>query len=303
MDGQRARKIIGELARDQHTVMARWQLLERGISRSTIDSFVEHQRVVVVRRGVYALGHKQLSREGRWMAAVLACGPATVLSHRHAAAHWGLIAEPGGWVHVTRRTRAGRRKRHGIVVHRPQTLCDDEHTEHDGIPVTSVARTILDVAAGLRGRRLEQVVRASARLRRFDLVEQRTVLERHPRHPGARPLHDLLGRLQGRGTEDLRSELELLFLDLCDEHGFPPPVVNGHVEGIRVDFHWPHARLVVETDGFEWHSMPTAFEQDRANDQRLVLAGWRIIRATRRQVRHGELVPAVVALLSDARAR
>jgi hypothetical protein len=211
---------------------------------------------------------------------------------------------PGGWIHVARLNRHGRKTGKGIVVHRPDLLWEDEVAVHRGIPVTTVARTILDVAADLRVRRLEQVVRRAARTRRFDLSTQHALIDRHPGHRGARPLRSLLDSLVGRGTEDLRSKLELLFLELCDEHRLPAPVVNGHVEEIRVDFHWSHARLVIETDGFDWHAMPTTFEADRANDQRLVLAGWRVVRITRRQLGEDrERVRAMVlSLLTAGRA-
>jgi hypothetical protein len=306
MDRQLARdRVVSELAARQHGVVARPQLLDLGLSSDLIDLRLRAGRLVSLHRGVYAWGHAQLRPEGRWMAAVLAVGPGAVLSHGHAAANWDLRPGLGGGVHVTLPGRTGRARRRGIRIHRPELFDAADVDVHDGIPTTTVSRTLLDLAVTIRGRQLEQLVRRASQLRRFDLQELRAALERHPRHRGVPEMLRLIARMRGRGTEDLRSELEVHFLQLCDDHGLPHPIVNGHVAGVRVDFHWPSARLVVETDGFEWHATPSTFADDRRRDQRLTLAGYRVVRFTWDEVR-GEparVVRTLVALLSRPGAR
>jgi very-short-patch-repair endonuclease len=274
---------ISDVAARQHGVAARRQLLDAGVPDHIIDERVRTRRLLVVRRGVYAVGHDQLRREGEWLAAVLALGPGAVLSHRTAAVHWGLEDGPALPIHVLAPNRSGRKRRRGIVAH-TGALPPDERAELARIPITSVARTILDAAAGSRTRALEQVVRRASRQRLFDLGEQRTVMERHPRHRGAPVLARLLAELEGKGTAEMRSRMEIAFAELCDDFSVPRPVANRIVEGERVDFSWPGTTLIVETDGFEFHSMPTTFANDRARDQKLTLAGYTVVRLTYRQV-------------------
>jgi hypothetical protein len=271
-------QLIARLAEEQHGIVARRQLTERGVPEHLLDDRVKARRLLVLRRGVYALAHRALRPEAHWLAAVLACGEEAVLSHHSAAVHWGIAERVPAKVHVIAEVS---RKR-GVHPHR-MALDPTERTTHRGIPITTVARTILDLAATTRGRKLEMVIRRAARARRFDLTELRATIDRHPRHPGRKPLNLLLADLHGRGTDDFRSDLEVLLAQISDDLSQPRPVINGHVEDIRVDFHWPHARLIVETDGFDFHAMPTQFEQDRANDQTLTVAGWRVIRVTKRQ--------------------
>jgi hypothetical protein len=163
----------------------------------------------------------------------------------------------------------------------------------------------VDLAATVRGRRLEQVIRRASRLRRFDLCEQQAVVARLPRHRGAPELAQLLVGLAGRGTTEMRSRLEVGFAQLCDDHGLARPVVNGQVLGERVDFHWPGTTLVVETDGFEFHATPTTFADDRRRDQKLTLAGFTVVRLTWDQVMHetGSTAAIVARLLLQCRAR
>ncbi|HEU4977051.1 MAG TPA: DUF559 domain-containing protein [Baekduia sp.] len=305
MDRQHARdRVIGELARRQHGVVARSQLLAAGISRDLIDIRLRSGRLLSLHRGVYALGHDRLRPEGRWMAAVLAVGRGAVLSHHHAAANWGLRPPEGSRIHVTLPGRAGRVRRAGVRIHRPELFDPADAGVHGGIPTTTVERTLLDLAVVLPGRELEQLVRSASRRRRFDLRKLVAVVDRHPTHRGVRETTAMIVRMHGRGTEDLRSRMETRFLQLCDDHGIPRPMVNGHVEGERVDFAWPAARLVIETDGFEWHMTPAQFAADRARDQLLTLAGHRVVRFTWDQVRYepGQVAAAVSALLSHARA-
>ena len=276
-------RIIAAVAARQHGVVARRQLLDAGVPGHIVDDRVATRRLVLLHRGVYALGHAELRREGHWLGVVLACGPSAVLSHRTAAIHWGIWEGPVSPVHVTTPRNAGRKARRTLVAHRAD-LPADERTRRAGIPTTSVARTTLDLAIDVRGRALEQVVRRSSRQRLFDLREHWTVIERRPHHPGSVALGGLLAVLRGTGTADLRSRMEIAFMQLCDDFDLPRPLANRVVCGERVDFSWPRSTLIVETDGFEFHAMPTTFAADRARDQKLTLAGYTVLRLTYAQV-------------------
>lgn len=297
--------VISALAAAQHGVVTRAQLLAHDVPATLVDDRVRTRQLVLLHRGVYALGHAQLTAEGWWMAAVGSYRPPAALSHGSAAALWGLsddgLRRP---IHVTVGGRAARRRR-GVQPHRRAVLVEDEVTVVRGIPVTTVARTILDVAATVRGRALEQVVRRAARRRLFDRRDQVQVLARHPRARGAAELGRLLVALEGRGTADVRSGLEVAFAQLCDDHGLPRPQINAIILGERVDFSWPGTTLVVETDGFEFHAMPTTFAADRRRDQKLTLAGYTVVRLTYDQVVGDPAGAAatVSALLSQCRVR
>src|SRR5215218_7393412 len=257
------RASVAELAERQHGVVASRQLYSLGFSEGQIRTRVEAGWLHPVHRSAYAVGHSRLTREGRWMAAVLACGKHAALSHTDAAALWSIRPAPlPGPVHVTLRTRAGRRRRAGIRVHRPRRLPDDELTTHRGIPCTSPARTLLDLASVLDLRPLERAADEADRLRLVladDLVE---LLRRHRGHPGARLLRGVLARHQ-MGSTVTRSELEERFLTLCRKHRLPQPEVNVPLLDYVVDFLWREAKLVVEVDGRAAHGTARAFQADR----------------------------------------
>jgi len=234
------------------------------------------------------------------MAAVLACGDGAVLSHLAALAHWGLRSSSAARIDVTVPGRGGRSSRRAIAVHRSTQLPRRETATHRGIPVTTVARTLLDSAAGLTPPSLTRTVERSEVLGLFDLAALERTLDLHSTHPGARRLTSVL-RLY-RDDEPTRSELEAMFLALCDAHDLPRPLVNRTVAGEEVDFLWPQHRLVVETDGRQTHLTDHAFERDRAKDARLTIAGYRVIRFTYRQIRddpHG-VASTLLALLTSA---
>jgi very-short-patch-repair endonuclease len=167
-----------------------------------------------------------------------------------------------------------------ITLHRVGTLRDAERTTHDAIPVTTPARTLLDLASRLRARALEDAIAQMVRLDLFDLVAVRRCLAAHPRQHGAPALKRLLERLAGRDPADLRSATEIALAQLCDDHDLPEPATNVQIEGFTVDFHWPGTTLVVEGDGYTYHNMPAVFESDRDRDQRLLLAGYTVARFT-----------------------
>jgi hypothetical protein len=217
------------------------------------------------------------------MGAVLACGEGAGLSHGCATALWDIRSYSGTWIDVTVPTRAGRARRDRIRLHRSSTFAAADITTHRGIPVTTVARTLLDVAATLREAGLARTVEQAEIRRLFDLTAVQQTLARHPDHPGATRLKRALSLY--REDELTRSELEQAFLALCDAHGIPRPLVNHLVEGEEVDFFWPEQRLVVETDGRGTHLTRAAFERDRARDARLLVLGYRVLRFTELQVR------------------
>ena len=230
-------------------------------------------------RGVYAFGSPRLSERGRWMAAVLAAGEAAVLSHRSAARLWGLRTTERK-IEVTAPTQ---RRRDGVVIHRA-LLPPDEVTTRDGIPTTTAARTLLELAAVETPPSVERALHEAERLRLTDAMPLSALLDRYPRRPGTPALKAILAEMQ-RGTVVTRSELEDLFLGFLADVGLPRPRVNTLVEGFEVDCAWPGQRLVVELDGHAFHATRASFEADRARDRTLQAKGWTVIRITYRQLR------------------
>jgi hypothetical protein len=216
------------------------------------------------------------------MAAVLAAGPGAALSHRSAAASWDLGSSERGPVDVT---APRQRVRPGIQVRRA-ALAPDEITTRDGIPITTVARTLLDLAAVLPPSQLERAVERAEALGLADTVPLAALLERHGGRRGTAALREVLqGGVQPVLT---REELEARFLTFLDAHDLPRPAVNGdlHLAGrwIQPDFLWREQRLIVELDGHETHRTRAAFERDRERDRILQAAGWRVVRITWRQL-------------------
>ncbi|MDP9384992.1 MAG: endonuclease domain-containing protein [Actinomycetota bacterium] len=231
---------------------------------------------------MYAVGHPVVSERGRWTAAVLAGGEGAVLSHRSAGASWGIVR----WSGVTEITvPADRRSRAGLRVH-ASALPPDERTIGDGIPVTTVPRTLLDLAAVLPPARLERAVHEAEVLRLADPLSVADLLARHPGRRGSAGLRAILDDLAAAGARVTRSELEDRFLPLAAAAGLPAPLMNVCVEGFEVDCLWREHGLAVELDGRAAHATRAAFERDRARDRRLQAAGWRVIRITWRQLCH-----------------
>lgn len=213
------------------------------------------------------------------MAAVLACGPGAVLSHRDAAAIHGLRPVSRSRFEVTTPHRAGRRRR-GIQIHSGATLTPKDIAAVRAIPCTAVPRTLLDLVEVVRQRDVERAVARAETLGLFDLLAIRELLARSPGRRGASRLE----RAIGEEPVFTRSELEELFLAICRRARIPLPRVNHWVDGYEADFAWPERRVIVEVDGRATHDTTRAFESDRLRDRRLVLAGWRVIRFTWRQL-------------------
>jgi very-short-patch-repair endonuclease len=228
---------------------------------------------------VYAVGHRSLRREGLWLAAVLACGPGAVLSHRSAAAHWGLLASDQAAIDVTApRSRQGHRT---IRLHRARSLDARDTTSHESVAITTVARTLLDLAATVRPDRLERAFAQALHLRVYDHAQTTDVLARANGHRGA----TALAAATAREPRLTRSDWEVRLLELIRNARLPEPLVNhalsapdhGHCE---VDFYWPKQRLIVETDSWHAHGTKAAYEQDRARDAALQAADYRVVRFT-----------------------
>ncbi len=213
---------------------------------------------------------------------MLSCGPGALLSHRSAAALWELRPDAGGAVDVTV-VGAGRRPRRSVRPHRTRWLDPDERTARDGIPVTSVARTLLDVAATRAPQEFERAYEEADRRGRLSVAAVERLLERSPGHHGAGRLAALVGE-ERAGVAFTRSELEARFLALCRDSGLPRPLVNVRVAGHEVDAFWPRSGLVAELDGYAYHRTRRSFERDRAKDAALQRAGCRVVRFTYRMV-------------------
>ena len=251
---------IARIAARQHGAVTSKQLARAGLSPAGVTRRIAAGRLHRIHRGVYAVGHRNLSNEGRWIAAVLACGRGAVLSHTSAAQLWGIRrpTRESSAPHVTAPSTAGRSRRSGIVLHRSSTLTARDCTRLDGIPVTTPARNLADLRPVLSPARFGSAIR-EAEFRRLQTGNQ-------------------------GGNDGTQSELEARFLALCRRHRLPQPAVNARVDRYEVDFLWPKQRLVAELDGWESHSSRSAFEQDRARDARLSVRGYRIVRFTWRQV-------------------
>jgi len=233
------------------------------------------------------------------MAAVLACGPGAALSHASAATLWGLQRGEPTIVDVTAR-RTGR-KRPGIRIHRPRRPA--ETTTHEAIPVTTAARTILDMAATVTQSRLEHLLDEAEIRRLTEYPSLAAVARVHPGHRGAARLQRTL-RSYYAGEQVTRSDLEILFKELCRAHDLPQPRVDQPVAGKHVDFLFAEQRLIVETDSWRYHKTRRAFEDDRARDVLTTRAGYRTLRFTDRQLttQPDAVARAIAAVLADRRA-
>ena len=265
---------IARLADRQHGVVATWQLLALGLTQDDIDYRVRIGRLHRIHRGVYAVGYRTLTPKGHRMAAVLAYGPDAVLSHRSAAAHWSIGRASWRYDVTTPNSRRSRKK---IRAHRA-VLHPEDVTVHDGIPVTSVARTILDLAAVLRPDALTYVVEEADRRERLDLRALERAIARRPRAAGIKRLGAVLAAY--RGPADTRSKLERDFRRLIDKAGLPEPQYNVVLAGLTVDVYWPQWKLVVELDSRLYHANPHAFENDRIRDATLQKVDIRVLRVT-----------------------
>lgn len=271
---------LGDLAGAQHGVVARRQLAGIGLGKSSINRWLSAGRLHRLHPGVYAVGYRPLTQQARWMAAVLFCGDGAVLSHGSAAALWRIRPTAGTTIHVTSPVKG---RPYGAIERHCSRLLGDERTVEDGIPVTTVPRTIFDLAAGSPRRLAERAQAAESMLRQaeyrelHDSLSLPALLDRYPRRAGARAIRTALAR-RGESSGHTRSPLEERFLAFLDRHDLPRPQLNAWIDvgaaSYEVDCLWPDQRQIVELDGWQAHGTRSAFRQDRTRDRRLQAAGY-----------------------------
>jgi very-short-patch-repair endonuclease len=274
-----ADQIIFEIAEGQHGLITRRQLLRGGLSRHIVEHRLRTARLRAVHAGVYRVG-PVVSRCAREMAAVLAC-EGSVLSHRSVAPLWRLAGprdarEPVELTHADRQSR-----RPGIRMYR-SSLATDEITSIDCIPVTSVARTLLDLSRVSSPREIERALAFADREHPAYREELLLLVDRYRSRSGVRRLRQLLASPTSAALT--RSEAEDRLLDLIRSGGLPAPRTNVVVHGFQVDCYWKDARLVVEVDGYAWHGSARAFVRDRKRDAALAAAGVQVLRLSWQQL-------------------
>lgn len=273
-------RILKKVGAENHGVATRRQLLRGGLGVPAIDRLVRVGRVTVLRRGLYQIGPVPTARATQ-AAAVLVGGATSRISHRTTAVILDLMEPPTA--HSPTEVTVPRNRRPqlahlGIRVHRGRDLRPDETTTIAGIPVTTPARTLLDLGECTPIRDLEQALANALRRELVTREEVRAMVARHPKHRGAARLRRVLDA-EG-GPAFTRSEAEERLLRLTRDAGLPPPEVNVRVLGYEVDFLWRTQRVVVEVDGYAYHSSPQSFVADRRRDAELASAGYRVIRFT-----------------------
>jgi predicted transcriptional regulator of viral defense system len=289
--------LIAEMAARQHGVVTVAQLLAVGLTTKMIEWRVAVGHLHRLHHGVHAVGHVSVTREGRWLAAVFACGEGAVLSHRSAAALWSVRETASALIEVSSPTSAGR-SRNGIRVHSGAALHSADTTTRRGIPCTSLSRTILDCAALLHPEALDYMVHRAQSKDLYDPAEMDALLRRSRGRRGVARLRLVLGVLDETGDAQANAGAERVFLRLCRRFHLPIPSVSAWVPlpiaaaGLEVDFTWPAHMLAVEVDSRRHHMTDRAFQRDRERDRALTAAGWRVLRFTWRDLTEA---PAQVA--------
>ena len=288
----------------QYGVVSHRQLLNQGVGRGQIQRRIERGTLVPLHRGVYAVGHRRLTQDGFWLAAVLATGRDALLSHRDAARLHGLgrWRAPRGVTEVTTATDA--RSTGAMRVYSRRRVAPADATTVAAIPVTTVARTLVDLADVLDRDRLAQAVGEAERAQRLDARELRAAAERvaHRTGSGQARLREVLEQHARRGITLTRSELERAFAALVRAHRLPDPELNARVDGAEVDALWRAERLAVECDGWAFHRDRRTFQRDRDKANALQLHGWRVLRFTHADVieRPERVAAAIAAALAAA---
>lgn len=271
---------LADLAERQHGVATYRQMRNLGLSNGHIHRASKASRLRRVHRGVYAVGHKRLSRHGHCLAAVLACGDGTVLSHRSAAWLWGFLPFFPTEAEVTVPSQGHRRR--GIRIYRTAGMPQSDFTILEQIPVTSAARTLFDLAGVVSTRDRERAIDRAKRMGQLDLLALDAILARRGRTPEARLVRNALD-LYRKPIHD-RARSELLLLRALENEGLPLPVFNCWVEQWEIDAHWEAERFAVEVDGWESHGSRQAFEDDRLRLEEMKLAGIDCIRISARRI-------------------
>lgn len=290
---------LAALAHRQHGVVSIRQLRRLGYTHRSVQRGVEAGSLHRLHQGVFAVGHTNLSLHGRCLAGVLAGGPNALLSHFSAGWLWGLVASRPVPVHVT--TPIRRKRRGAIRIHHSRTLIDADRGLEQLIPITSVARTALDLAAVVRFRTLRRLVRRSEELEVFDLADFHSVLARNRGHRGALPLERAIDIYEAPRLT--RSELERELVALLEQAGLPRPSTAIVVAGYELDIYWPELRFAVEIDVYATHGGHESFEEDRHRDEDLKLAGVELTRVTGRRLERepSQVLKRVSELLEQRR--
>jgi predicted transcriptional regulator of viral defense system len=287
------------MANRQHGVVSVRQLQgPLGYSESAVGRAVAAGRLHRLHRGVYAVGHTDVSWHGRCLAAVLACGPRALLSHRSAAWLWGISSRDPFPLQVT--TPVRRTARPPIAIHHARGLTAGDRGFEKGIPVTALPRTLLDFAVRARGSQVDRAIERAEELRLFNLREVEALLDRTTGHPG----HGRLVRAVELYREPVftRSDLERRFLALVERAGLPRPATGFNVAGHELDAYWARERFAVELDVFETHGTRAAFERDRLRQEDLMLEGVATDRITgKRLEREPDRVVERIARLLEQR--
>ncbi len=263
---------IAQIADRQHGNIAHWQLTALGLSSNGIAYRVKTGRLHRVYRGVYAVGRPPRTALEHASAAVLACGPGAALSHQSALALWDLA--PWRWTMAV--TASGVHRHAGIKAHRSKRLLGRDFRRHNGIRVTSPARTLLDCAPLLSQKALTRAVNEARRRLKLRPGDLDDVIRRFPRHPGARRLAEFVD-VKGGPT---RSGWEDDFPAFCRRFGLPEPIMAARVSGFEVDALFPDEKVIVELDGWQYHSSRDSFESDRDRDATTLAAGCVTLRIT-----------------------
>jgi predicted transcriptional regulator of viral defense system len=277
---------IARLASRQYGLISLEQLRVLGLDKRVAQWRAEVGAFHRIHHGVYAVGYPQQGKAARWMAAALACGPNAVLSHRSAAALWGLREDRRASIDITAPNRRGRIPA-GIDAHRDGSLAPTDRTSLHGIPCTSVPRTLLDLASVVSVWELRKAISEAEVLRVLDHGAVRRLIKRSRGRRGVARLRMLMDDIHPE-TKRTRSEMERLFLSMCERAGLPWPEVNVTLDAggrrLKPDFLWRDAGLIVEADSRRYHDTDSAFQSDRRREQRLQLAGWRVSRCTWEQI-------------------
>ena len=286
--------LLAAAAPERHAVFSIGELTDLGLTERQRLRRVATARLHRLYPGVFALGHVHLTPRGLWRAAVLACGSDAALSHYSAAAFWGIRRTARRDIDVTTPQR-GRKGHAGITLHRVRTLDPRDVTVHDSVRVTSVARTLVDLADVLDDYALRKAIRESELNDLFDLAAIEDACDRVTGRRGPATLR----RLVALPAPPTRSVLEDRFFALCETAGVPLPQVNVHVGGYEVDFFWPSHNLVVETDGAKYHRTRDAYERDPIKTADLTVMGYTVIRFTWQRItqKPHEVVATLRALL------
>lgn len=277
---------VARLAEAQHGVVSRGQLLGLGLSGDEVRGRLRRGWLHQLHRGVYAVGHRALTQRSWWMAAVLFCGPGAALSHWSAAALWGFRSHRGGPIHVTSPSKT---KSQGAIRRHCAHLLPDEVTEHDGIPVTTVPRTNLDLAVKSTPQEVESCLRQCEYLRLYDSLSLWDLVERYPGHRGNRAARTALARL-GESPGETEEGLEEQFAAFLDAHDLLRPGFNAWLEAqghrYKVDCLWREQRLIAELDSWQAHGTRSAFRTDKTRDRHLLLAGYVTTRIAQHHLIH-----------------